>query len=124
MQKVQWKKFRIEDAFDIHWVRFNGIAGSNGRITGQSLMKEYYESLPRNAEIVARKSDSGFNIDVTNFDKFIGRPILKDLYEQSSGIADSKRQVEIMGDAIARAMDLRDDKKKKQHRGLLGIFRR
>lgn len=87
-------------------------------------MKEYYESLPRNAEIVARKSDSGFNIDVTNFDKFIGRPILKDLYEQSSGIADSKRQAEIMGDAIARAMDLRDDKKKKQHRGLLGIFRR
>lgn len=105
---------------------FNGIAGSNGRITGQSLMKEYYESLPRNAEIVARKSDSGFNIDVANFDKFIGRPILKDLYEQSSGIADDKRQAKIIGTAIAEALDSRDDKKEKKmrHHGLLGLFKR
>lgn len=105
---------------------FNGIAGANGRITGQSLMKEYYESLPRNAEIVARKSDSGFNIDVANFDKFIGRPILKDLYEQSSGIVDEKRQAKIIGVAIAEALDSRDNKKEKKtrHHGLFGLFKR
>lgn len=105
---------------------FKQISDNSRDSNGSNVMKRYFRNLPRQYEISSLLTESGFDVNVTNFDKYMGFPVLRSLYEDKSGITasrakdverrkDQEMQAKIIADAL-----IEHDKKKK--RGLFGWF--
>ena len=75
---------------------FNKLSDGTNKNNGSSQMGLYYNNLPRKYEISdsSKYGTSGFMIDVDNFDKWMGEPVLRKKYEDTHGITDKKEKEE------------------------------
>lgn len=64
---------------------FNKLSDGTNKNNGSSQMGLYYNNLPRKYEISdsSKYGTSGFMIDVDNFDKWMGEPVLRKKYEDT-----------------------------------------
>ena len=107
---------------------FKQLSNNLNHDNGSTVMKRYFNLLPREYEISANVTEAGFDVNVENFDKYMKSPILKQLYEDRSGITalkhqDEQRQKDLEAQAalIASALEKHDEinNRHKKH-GLFG----
>lgn len=98
---------------------FKQISDNSRDSNGSSVMKRYFRNLPRKYEISSLLTESGFDVNVENFDKYMGFPVLKSLYEDKAGITAAKikdverrKDQEMQARIIADALIRHDEKKK------------
>lgn len=120
---------------------FNKLSDGTNKNNGSSQMGLYYNNLPRKYEISdsSKYGTSGFMIDVDNFDKWMGEPVLRKKYEDTHGITDKKEkeeetyrqakmqaqiQMDLQKDLVKQVVDAMDERNKKK-KGFFGkIFGR
>lgn len=107
---------------------FKKISDNSRDSNGSSVMKRYFRNLPRQYEISTLLTESGFDVNVKNFDKYIGFPVLRQLYEDKAGITASKKKdlerkkdQTMQSEIIANALIKHDELTKHKH-GLFGWF--
>lgn len=116
---------------------FNKLSDGTNKNNGSSQMGLYYNNLPRKYEISdsSKYGTSGFMIDVDNFDKWMGEPVLRKKYEDTHGITDKKEkeeenyrqakmqaqiQMDLQKDLVKQVVDAMDERNKKKK----GFFRK
>ncbi|MBZ4029714.1 hypothetical protein K7E08_01840 [Ligilactobacillus salivarius] len=107
---------------------FNKLSDGTNKNNGSSQMGLYYNNLPR------KYGTSGFMIDVDNFDKWMGEPVLRKKYEDTYGITDKKEkeeetyrqakmqaqiQMDLQKDLVKQVVDAMDERNKKK-KGFFG----
>lgn len=105
---------------------FDDLAGLNSRNNGANWMDTYYNYLPGDSEITSRKSDSGFNVNVKKFDKFIGSPVLEELYQRTDPVAQQVAQGKITAKVFKQMLDEehKQELNKTKRHGLFGWLHR
>lgn len=115
---------------------FNKLSDGTNKNNGSSQMGLYYNNLPRKYEISdsSKYGTSGFMIDVDNFDKWMGEPVLRKKYEDTHGITDKKEkeeetyrqakmqaqiQMDLQKDLVKQVVDAIDERNKKK-KGFFG----
>lgn len=115
---------------------FNKLSDGTNKNNGSSQMGLYYNNLPRKYEISdsSKYGTSGFMIDVDNFDKWMGEPVLRKKYEDTHGITDKKEkeeetyrqakmqaqiQMDLQKDLVKQVVDAMDERNKKK-KGFFG----
>ncbi|OTF88979.1 hypothetical protein A8C46_08180 [Ligilactobacillus salivarius] len=115
---------------------FNKLLDGTNKNNGSSQMGLYYNNLPRKYEISdsSKYGTSGFMIDVDNFDKWMGEPVLRKKYEDTHGITDKKEkeeetyrqakmqaqiQMDLQKDLVKQVVDAMDERNKKK-KGFFG----
>ena len=116
--------------------QFNKLSDGTNKNNGSSQMGLYYNNLPRKYEISdsSKYGTSGFMIDVDNFDKWMGEPVLRKKYEDTHGITDKKEkeeetyrqakmqaqiQMDLQKDLVKQVVDAMDERNKKK-KGFFG----
>lgn len=107
---------------------FNKLSDGTNKNNGNSQMG----NLPRKYEISdsSKYGTSGFMIDVDNFDKWMGEPVLRKKYEDTHGITDKKEkeeefyrktkiQMDLQRDLVKQVVDAMDERNKKK-KGFFG----
>lgn len=115
---------------------FNKLSDGTNKNNGSSQMGLDYNNLPRKYEISdsSKYGTSGFMIDVDNFDKWMGEPVLRKKYEDTHGITDKKEkeeetyrqakmqaqiQMDLQKDLVKQVVDAMDERNKKK-KGFFG----
>ena len=115
---------------------FNKLSDGTNKNNGSSQMGLYYNNLPRKYEISdsSKYGTSGFMIDVDNFDKWMGEPVLRKKYEDTHGITDKKEkeeetyrqakmqaqiQMDLQKDLVKQVVDAMDERNKRK-KGFFG----
>ncbi len=115
---------------------FNKLSDGTNKNNGSSQMGLYYNNLSRKYEISdsSKYGTSGFMIDVDNFDKWMGEPVLRKKYEDTHGITDKKEkeeetyrqakmqaqiQMDLQKDLVKQVVDAMDERNKKK-KGFFG----
>lgn len=101
---------------------FKQLSNSLAHDNGTTVMKRYFNDLPREYEISANVTEAGFDVNVKNFDRYMGYPVLQKLYEDRSGITAQKQrdqerqkdmtmQAEVIAQALTKQEELKRAKK-------------
>lgn len=99
---------------------FKQLSNNSRNDNGTTVMKRYFNNLPRKYEISSNVSEAGFDVNVDNFDKYIGYPVLQKLYEDKSGITAEKQNSQMLKDAVQSAVQgtLQELNKEKENQEL------
>lgn len=106
---------------------FKQLSNSLNHDNGTTVMTRYFNDLPQNYEISANIAEAGFDVNVERFDKYMGYPALRKLYEDRSGITAQKQRdkernkdATMQADVIAQALIKHDEIQKKNKHHLFG----
>lgn len=108
------------------------VADNTNRNSASSVMNSYFHGLPREYEIsdTTLLTQSGFPINVNNFDKWMQEPLLETRFQKESELgkqeSDQKRN-QVLDQLIQSQLKLTDTLAKehrKQHHGLFGWLRK
>lgn len=110
---------------------FKQLSNSLNHDNGSTVMKRYFNNLPQEYEISANVTESGFDVNVERFDKYMRTPVLKKLYEDRSGITkqkqkeqEHKQDLDYTTEAIVKALKINNEMNAKKKHHLFGWFKK
>ncbi len=112
---------------------FNKVSDNTAKNSGSMLLNRYFQYLPRKYHISSQQTNTGFIIDVANFDKWLGNDTLITKYQNSDVGRKEKQQdtqeqmVKLMSEVVdtnKRLAENAENQKKKHHSWLGNLFRR
>lgn len=103
---------------------FNKISDNTSKNNGSMMMHRYFQYLPRKYHISYQYTNTGFIVDVTNFDKWLNSDTLQQKYESSQAAQTARQQDNQakLTEAITKLTEATQQNQKK--RGLFSWLRR
>lgn len=103
---------------------FNKVSDNTSKNNGSSMMHRYFQYLPRKYHISYQYTNTGFIVDVANFDKWLNSDTLQQRYESSQAAQTARQQdnQERLTEAITKLTEATQQNQKKK--GLFGWLRK